>query len=174
MNTFARRLPSRLSPLLLILLLACASPGPENAGTPHDTGPSLIASGAKVASVKVRREDSLVGADTFERYTIADRLQREVVSALSANGHYSSGGELELLVTVVNFRLRSGASAFWLGVMAGADRLGVEVTVLRGEEVVKTYETDTSTALGGAFYTSPTKRSERMIDTLAERIVSGL
>ena len=36
-------------------------------------------------------------------------------------------------VKIMRFRLRSGASAFWLGYMAGADFLTVEVTVSEGE-----------------------------------------
>ena len=56
----------------------------------------------------------------------------------------------------------------------GVDSIKVSVDVCRGEEVVKIYATDTSTGLGGIIYASPTKRSNRLVKTLAERIVAGL
>ena len=77
-------------------------------------------------------------------------------------------------VKITRFRLRSGASAFWLGYMAGADFIHVEITVREGGAPMKTYKTDTSTVLGGIAFVSPTKRKNRMVNTLTTLIVAGL
>jgi len=77
-------------------------------------------------------------------------------------------------ITVLHFRLRSGSSGFLLGAMAGADKISVSVDVKRGSRVSKTFSTDTSTAVAGLIRPGSVERFNRMVETLAQRIVDGI
>ncbi len=82
-----------------------------------------------------------------------------------------AAGPAELRLVVTSFRLRSSGSAMWLGVMAGADVLDVEATVVSGGATVKTFSTGAGTAMGGAMSGG---RFDKLVETTSERLVAGL
>lgn len=173
LNTASRSLAAVL---LVTSMLACAGDGPKEAAEPAPAGASVLAGADKVSSIKVSPGDTIASENRgqFDKYTAAERLQTRLTSVLQTSEQFDEAGALTLNVVVTDFRLRSGALAFWVGAMAGADYYNVRVEALKDGEVVKTFETNTSTILGGIAYASPTQRSERMINTLAERIHTGL
>ena len=77
-------------------------------------------------------------------------------------------------IRIIKMRVRSTASAIWWGVMAGADYITVKVDVLEAGRSLKTFETGTSTALGGFFFGGREVRISRMLDTLSKRIVEKI
>jgi hypothetical protein len=79
-----------------------------------------------------------------------------------------------LNIRVTGFRLRSGSTGFWLGPMAGADRIAVTVEVVYGSAATKSFSTNTSTAVAGIIRPGAVERFDRMVNTLAERIVAGI
>ncbi len=79
-----------------------------------------------------------------------------------------------LNIRVTGFRLRSGSSGFWLGFMAGADRIEVTVEVVSGSAATRSFSTNTSTAVAGIIRPGAVERFDRMVNTLAERIVAGI
>jgi hypothetical protein len=79
-----------------------------------------------------------------------------------------------LNIRVTSFRLRSGSTGFWLGPMAGADRIAVTVEVVHGSTAAKSFSTNTSTVVGGLIRPGAVERFDRMVNTLAERIVAGI
>jgi hypothetical protein len=79
-----------------------------------------------------------------------------------------------LNIRVTGFRLRSGSTGFWLGFLAGADRIEVTVEVVRGSAVARSFTTDTSTAVAGIIRPGAVERFDRMVNALAERIVAGI
>lgn len=160
-------------PLLLALIaLGCASSGEEEGGY---EGPEARYSGS-IGTVAVTIDETSEEAkpDTLIRYGVPEQVRSEVTTKLRSAGRQSDAGTARMDVKITSFRLRSGASAFWLGYMAGSDFIFVEVTVREGESPIKTYKTNTSTVLGGIAYTSPTKRKNRLVNTLTTRIVEGL
>jgi hypothetical protein len=80
----------------------------------------------------------------------------------------------ELNIRVTGFRLRSGSTGFWLGFMSGADRIEVAVDVVHGSAAAKSFSTNTSTAVAGIIRPGAVERFDRMVNTLAERIVAGI
>jgi hypothetical protein len=79
-----------------------------------------------------------------------------------------------LNIRVTGFRLRSGSTGFWLGFMAGADRIEVTVEVVHGSAATRSFSTNTSTAVAGIIRPGSVERFDRMVNTLAERIVAGI
>ncbi len=51
--------------------------------------------------------------------------------------------------------------------------LNEAVEVVRGGAVVKTFATDTSTVIGGVIRPGAVERFDRMVNTLAQRIIDG-
>jgi hypothetical protein len=58
--------------------------------------------------------------------------------------------------------------------MAGADRINVTVDVASGSAAHKTFSTNTSTAVGWAIRPGSVERFDRMVNTLADRIVASI
>jgi hypothetical protein len=162
------------SSFTLLLLTGCGggSPDGELAGS---SGPSLFADGAKARSVAVTyaglEADRAERLEAYEAHTL---LHDTLETRLQAAGRLDAAGELEVVVNLDSFRLRSSSSAFWLGAMAGSDHVVADVRVLRDGAQVKAFKTDTSTILGGMFYASGSKRSRRLMTALAQRISAGL
>jgi hypothetical protein len=72
-----------------------------------------------------------------------DVLQTELEKALRAKGKLlGKGPRLEFIVK--DFRLRSGATQFWVGWMAGNDILGGTVQIKEGAKTIKTLECQVS------------------------------
>jgi len=58
--------------------------------------------------------------------------------------------------------------------MAGVDRIYVSVSVVRNGAVERQFQTGTSTAIAGLIRPGSVTRFDRLVNTLAERIVGGL
>jgi hypothetical protein len=58
--------------------------------------------------------------------------------------------------------------------MAGADRIAVIVEAVHGGAATKSFATNTSTVVGGFIRPGAVERFDRMVNTLAERIVAGI
>lgn len=168
------RTATALFSVFLLLLSSCGGRAPKDQHM-SPTGPSVFATGSKIRSVAITYD----GLDAerlkrLEAYRAHETLRTNVESRLGGSGRLDPSGDLELVIHLDTFRLRSSASAFWLGAMAGADRVVADVRVTRNGSEIRNFKTDTSTMLGGMFYASATRRTARLMKTLSERIVTGL
>jgi hypothetical protein len=160
--------------LSLAVMTACGGGTPDAPPPPPGTA---IESGGMVRSVNVTLDDSGLNPDQGQAvadYGVAEGLQSGITATLGTRGALSESGRLDVSVVIYDFRLRSGASAFWLGNMAGADLLKVKVEVKDGGRSVRSFETNASTTLGGIAYASPTRRSARLTKAVSIRVADGL
>lgn len=130
-----------------------------------------------VSSVHVVVNKATVAADrltAIKNYKVISRLKNGVTELLKKQGKYSSDGTVQLEVEITDFRLRSGASAFWLGAMAGGDVTAVDVTVIENGESSHHFSTNASTARGGMFSSSPSHRVNAVSVAVSKRIVAKL
>ncbi len=176
-------MPSRLSsffvPFMLILLAGCAGTSPTApARTAAVTTAGILPDGAMVREIRVDLESVGLPAERLEsarKYDLDGRIAGDLQARLQATQSYDSEkGDVVLHINVTRFRLRSGSAAFWLGAMAGADTLAVDVVVERNGRNLDTFATDTSTALGGMVVPAPSQRINRMSKELARRIAARL
>ena len=110
----------------------------------------------------------------IDRQAVPDKINLAVSELLRANQRLDASAPATLAIVITHFRLRSWASAFWLGAMAGADRLGVEVRLEKDGNTLKEYRTETSSVLGGIIFAGAGHRFNRLLKTIAKRIVDGL
>jgi len=155
----------------LVFVGCAAAPG---GGTVQFTATDSIEVGGKDVTVNV--DASELSGDRMEAFLqqagskkIANQVLRNLWSGV---GKRQLPDALNIRVT--GFRLRSGSTGFWLGAMAGADRIAVTVEVVSGGAVTKSFATDTSTAVAGIIRPGAVERFDRMVNTLAERIVAGI
>jgi hypothetical protein len=155
----------------LALVGCAAAPG---GGTVQFAATDSIEAGNKDVTVSV--DASALGGDRREAFLQqagSKKLANKVLQKL-----WSGVGERQLPdalnIRVTGFRLRSGSTGFWLGPMAGADRIEVTVEVVSGSATTKSFSTNTSTAVGGVIRPGAVERFDRMVNTLAERIVAGI
>ena len=165
---------SVLSLLLAVSLVAgCASKGDSReteAAAP--AGPSLLAQGKSIANVSVSLASELPADATAaaEQYEVKSRLD----SQLREKGSIADGGNLDVEISVVGMRLRTNGAAIWLGVMAGVDWITVDVNVLENGSVVKTFQSNTSTSLGGFGFGGRTARVDRMVNDLSNKVLASI
>jgi hypothetical protein len=158
--------------LVTLALVGCAAaPG---GGMIQFTATDSIEAGGRDVTVSVdaselsgdRREVFLQQAGTKK---ITNKVLRKLWSGV---GKRQLPDALNIRVT--GFRLRSGSTGLWLGPMAGADRIEVTVEVVHGSAATKSFSTNTSTAVGWVIRPGSVERFDRMVNTLAERIVAGI
>jgi hypothetical protein len=163
----------RLVFVIALFVFGCASGGGDSAAPA--SGPSALGSGAKIGQIQVIVDEQL-SADVravITQYQAAERLEAEVGLALAQRGGMDDDGELQMRITIDRFRLRSNQASIWLGSMAGADSIGVAVSIRRGDEAVKTFTTNTSSIQGGLAMPGRTVRLTRLISELARRVADG-
>ena len=100
------------------------------------------ASVGSVSDVHVALKPGALDADTETDYranSISGSIRTALLAELSRKGKTAAKGAT-LEFTVTDFRLRSGSAVFWVGVMAGGDRLAGTVTVKNGATILKTFE----------------------------------
>jgi len=66
-----------------------------------------------------------------------------------------------MTVLISDFRLRSGSAAFWVGAMAGADRLAVRVTVQTESGLVTVAQALLEKKVTDLFLIPPTRRNDQ-------------
>lgn len=162
-----------LSVLAIFSLAGCASaPG---GGTIQFTSTGSSTEGGKPVTVNVDANAlQAERRDVFLKQAGAQKIAAKVLEKLAAARLKSDRSPDALDITVNHFRLRSGSTGFWLGAMAGADKIAVSVNVKHKGKVTKTFSTDTSTAVAGIIRPGSVERFDRMVNTLAQRIVDGI
>ena len=156
--------------IALVVLLGCSS---QRAPAPEKT--PAAASIPAVASVVVTVAESLPAdrQDRFRRVDGQSRLVRAIEAELGHSGKLDRQSGRLLEVQVTRYRLRSGATTFWLGVMAGADVLDVEATVRNEGQILKQYTTGAGTT--GAFAgLDQISRFEKLATAVSRRVVQQL
>ena len=161
----------RLMGIILAVGLSVAA-GCSSQRAPGPVKSPAAASVPAVASVVVTVDES-VPRDRQERFTKVDgpsRLTRAIESELTHAGRLDRQSGRVLEVQVTRYRLRSGATMFWFGLMAGAD---VKATVRTGDQVLKEYTTGAGTT--GAFAgLDQVSRFEKLATAVSKRVVQQL
>jgi len=163
----------RLVALLASLAFVGCAAAPGG-GTIQYAATDSIEAGGRDVTVSV--DASALSGDrkaVFLQQDGAKKITNKVLQKL-----WSGVGERQLPdalnIRMTHFRLRSGSTGFWLGFMAGADRIEVTVEVVSGSAATKRFSTNTSTAVAGIIRPGAVERFDRMVNTLAERIVAGI
>jgi len=114
--------------------------------------------------------------DRVEAIRKNDALQRiqDVVACHFEEHHYKALKPFKLGILISDLRLRSGASAFWLGGAAGADRIGLHVKVELPTGAPYEFKTNSSTVKGGMMKPDPRQRINYMAQDLARKISKEL
>lgn len=168
-----RKLKSRLTfglvVLASLLLVACGgseSTRPEGAAKfTYQIKAVDVQYGKSLAGEKTSRLDSLNGKSI---------LTSELQAMLRSSGKFNGAVGRDVKVTVTNFRLRSWASAFWLGIMGGVDSMDVSADVVEDGRVVKTLQTGVAASRGGWINASPEKRFRQMAELVSFRVMLEL
>lgn len=167
-----------LSLAFIAVFSGCKTALPLHPPVAFPVDPDLRVSPAfAMRTVEVFVDESEIGTPASERldlYGTKERLTTAVAAELASQGRLSESGEFTLHIALVRFRLRSDQLALWVGSYAGLDRLAVRVEVRRANQVDRSFETNTSTILGGIVYRNANKRLDRLIAELARRIVGGI
>lgn len=176
MTTSIRHTAGSVVALLLsvfLLSIGCASGGGGANDVP--TGPSALAEGKKIGQLSISIGDGLAQdvVQVADQYSIVGDLDAGIRSDLGNQG-WSDSGSISVDVEIVGLRVRSTSSAIWWGMMAGADTITVQVSVTENGQSIKSFQTGTSTALGGFVYGGRGKRITRMLNTLSKRITAGI
>lgn len=157
--------------LLAIAIVGATACSSRQSEEPVATGPPVANVGTVVVSVS-----STLDADDkriFDEVNGTTRLKAAVEGAVTKIAKLTPGSPRVLEVEVTGFRLRSGATVFWAGIMAGVDTLDVDVTVRDGAQVLRTYTTGCgSSGIQGGLTSS--SRFQPMADTVAERVAEQL
>jgi hypothetical protein len=126
-----------------------------------------------VGSIVVTYASSISAADRklLDEVNGGPRLKTAIESELAKAAKLRSGSPRVLEVELTEFRLRSGATVFWTGILSGVDTLQIQVKVRDGGRVVRQFATGDSTG-GGISPTgfSSSNRYQIMADAVAERL----
>lgn len=169
-STFARNLGHVVLGIGLAGAVACSSgrgpsPGAAEVGEPV---PSV---GRVVVTMS-----SALPADRRSRLEAVDgpsRLARAVEAELRRAGRIAPQSSRVLTLEVTKYRMRSGATVFWAGLMAGGDFLEVAATVTEGDRTVRSFTTGAGTS--GAFAgLDQVSRFEKVTGAVAQRVVKAL
>lgn len=100
-------------------------------------------------------------------------LKGAVEAALAKMGRLDTASPVVLTVEITRFRMRSGATVFWFGAMAGGDILDVRAVAQDGDRTLRQVETGAG-SIGAFAGLSQESRFERLIRAVAERIVKDM
>jgi hypothetical protein len=158
---------------LALLLFSCASGG---GGQEVVEEPSLIEMGNKVRTIEISLDEGLADdqRSVIEQYTAIERLHADIEVALGQRAALAEDGTLNVHVVIDGFQLRSNGATIWVGSMAGADFVNVTVSVTQDGELIKSFQTNTSSIQGGIFMAGRTKRLNRLTASLGERVANGI
>lgn len=95
-----------------------------------------------VSDVLVVLKPGVLDPDTETDYrtnSMSGAIRSALLAEIRTRGKIASEGAV-VEFTVSDFRLRSGSAVFWVGVMAGGDRLAGSVALKRGTSIVKTFD----------------------------------
>jgi hypothetical protein len=140
-----------------------------------DSKEATGASVAKVGRVEIAVASSLP-EDRRARFDKAGgpgSLKVQVENSLSRVGRLDPSSPNVLQVTVTGYRMRSGASVYFLGAMGGADSMAVSCAVTSGGQTIRTYSTG-SGSIGWGAGLSQESRLDNLTDATAKRVVADL
>jgi len=165
--------------LLSLALTGCSASGQRKPQAPPSASAHAQVTVVRVssfASVDVSVSPSLP-ADRRARLDAAEgtsRLKRSLEAKLGQTGRLDAASPYALEVTIESYRMRSGAAVFWVGAMAGADSVGVNVTVRDAHNaVVRTYSTGAG-SIGAWSGLDQISRLENILEATARRILEEL
>lgn len=130
-----------------------------------------------ISAVNVVVNEATVAPDrltAIQNYKVVSRLKNGVTELLKKQGKYAADGTAQLEIEITDFRLRNGATAFFIGAMAGGDFTAVDVNVIEDGASTHHFSTSASTARGGVFSASPTHRVNAVSTAVTKRIVAKL
>ena len=176
-TVYYRRCSLPQAALVAVVLSGCSSVsgGIKDPAGPTD-GPSVLAAGSQISAVDVSLNQNELPSEVTEvaeQYEVTRILTNRLRDQLPAQAE-NAAGALEVKVDIIGMRLRSNGTAIWWGFMAGSDWVTVDVEVLQGGRAVKTFQTGTSTSLGGFTMGGRSSRVARMMKTLAKRIAQAI
>lgn len=148
----------------LVLALGCASP-------PDERPP------ARVSAIEVEVDEEKIGphrARVFRELDGRARVSGGIGASLRRAGLQSSDGSLTLRAKVVNFRLRNSQLAFWVGIMAGADKLSAQIEIDRGGETLASYTVKRSAIEGSDSSRASTYRLGRLLLRFSDEVTEKL
>jgi len=148
----------------LVLVLGCASP-------PDERPP------ARVGAIEVRVDEQKLGPRrtlAFEELNVSARVSGGIGASLRRTGLQSPDGSLTLRATVVNFRLRNSQSAFWVGLMAGVDKIRARIEIDRGGETLASYTVKHNSIEGSDSSRAATYRLGHMLLKFSNEVAEEL
>ena len=151
-----------------------ANPTTESAS---ETGKNEIPVCPKLVPIEVTLSADYPHADRAEvlkTYEVPKRVEYAIACELERQG-YGVVKPFQLKVTINNFRLRSGGSAAVVGIMAGVDRVGMNIEVfVQGENEPWRFEVSNKTSKGGWRMPAPSQRLNAMVQKNAKDVISKI
>lgn len=142
-----------------------------------ETGKNEIPVCPKLVPIEATLSADYPEADRVEvlkTYEVPKRVEYAIACELERQG-YGVAKPFQLKITINKFRLRSGGSAAVAGIMAGVDRLGMNVEVLvQGESEPWRFDVSNKTAKGGWRMPAPSQRLNLMVQKNAKDVISKI
>lgn len=142
-----------------------------------ETGKNEIPVCPKLIPIEAALSTEYPQADRVEvlnTYEVPRRVEYAIACELERQG-YGVVKPFQLKITINKFRLRSGASAAMVGIMAGVDLLGMNVEVMvPGESEPWRFDVSDKTAKGGWRMPAPSQRLNTMVQKNAKDIISKI
>lgn len=157
-----------LALLLAALVTPGCSSGPSHPAPAGDPVP-------QVGSVVVTMSGELPKErqEQFEKLGGPFLMKGAFEAALARGGKLDAASPVALAVEVSKFRLRTGATVFWAGAMAGGDVLDVRAVARDGDRDLRRVETGAG-SIGGLAGLTQTSRFARLVEAVADRVVKDL
>ena len=111
--------------------------------------------------------------DRLNRLGATFMLKGALEAALAKVGKLDVQSPVALQVDITKFRLRSGATVFWLGAMAGGDFLDVRAAARDGDRTLRQVDTGAG-SLGGFAGLTQDSRFEHLARAVADRVTKDL
>jgi hypothetical protein len=166
MLAWARAVGVTFLTLTILAIGACGSarshPAPVGAPIPQ-VGSVVVDMAPELPADRRARLDKL-GA-TF-------LLKGALEAALSKAGKFDAQSPVVLQVDITKFRLRSGATVFWFGVMAGGDYMDVRAAAHDGDRTLRQVETGAGSIGAGGL--SQDSRFATLARAVADRVTKDL
>lgn len=155
---------------LALNVAACSSHQPATVEGPLANAPTQRIS---VVAVKLAGEVAADARDSFTEMDGSARLRAATERKIASIGKLDPSSHRVLELEVDKYRVRSGATVFWLGIMAGVDYMDVVARVYDGETLVKEFATGAGTSGAFAGLTS-SSRFDLLVQAVAERVAEKL
>jgi len=146
---------------LMVFASACGSRGDREAAPAAPSEPTLRDAGKSVSDVTITMSDAMPDdrMAVVEDLDFVNKLREQVGKNLSVGS-----GTLSVSAVVTTFRLARFKVAYQ------PDTIAADVTVKENGQVVKTFNTSSTTVAGG----SRSRRSTRLIRDLAKKIAANI